>query len=77
MDLASSEKFYELKKFLFEEGKNKIKVEDFKKNKNFKIISLKNMNVETFNNEKSNNKFKVNIGKKLILMVISMMRQIC
>ena len=65
LDLASSEKFYELKKFLFEEGKNKIKIEDFKLNKDFKIISLKNMNVETFNNEKSNNKFKVNIGKKI------------
>ena len=25
LDLASSEKFYELKKFLFEEGKNKLK----------------------------------------------------
>ena len=65
LDLINSEKFYELKKFSFEEGKNRVKVDNFKLNKNFKIISLKNMNVETFNNEKANNQFKVNIGKKI------------
>ena len=65
LDLINSEKFYELKKFSFEEGKNRVKVDNFKLNKNFKIISLKNMHVETFYNDKANNQFKVNIGKKI------------
>ena len=76
LDLINSEKFYELKKFSFEEGKNRVKVDNFKLNKNFKIISLKNMHVETFYNDKANNQFKVNIGKKLILLAASMMQQI-
>ena len=65
LDLINSEKFYELKKFSFEEGKNRVKVDNFKLNKNFKIISLKNLHVETFYNDKANNQFKVNIGKKI------------
>ena len=65
LDLETSKKFYELQKFSFEEGKNKVEVDNLKLDKNFKIISLKNMNVETFNNEKANNKFKVSIGKKI------------
>ena len=47
------------------EGKNRVKVDNFKLNKNFKIISLKNLHVETFYNDKANNQFKVNIGKKI------------
>ncbi len=65
LDLINSEKFYELKKFSFEQGKNRIKVDNFKLNKNFKIISLKNMQVETFYNDKINNQFEIDIGKKI------------
>ena len=64
--ITLKENIINLKKLRLKEDKNLIEVENLKIDKK-KLISFRKIKVKTFTNNKSNNDFEINFGKKIII----------
>jgi len=60
-------KNYNIKKFNFSSGKNKVFLANIEFNKNLEIVDFKKLEIKTFLNKNINNDFVVNKNKKIII----------